>query len=94
MAAIIYQPAKTATQSGRRKTRQWVLEMIPTSPRGPDNLMGWTTAGDCTNQVRVHFDSLEHAKAFAQRRGLDYHVKPAATRRVTPRSYSDRFRTP
>ena len=35
MVARIYRPAKTATQSGRAKTRHWVLEMEPDRPRTP-----------------------------------------------------------
>ena len=31
--ARIYRPAKTAMQSGRAKTRKWVLEYEPATPR-------------------------------------------------------------
>ena len=92
--AVIYQPTKTATQSGRAKTRRWLLEFLPTSARGPESLMGWTFAGDCTNQVRLSFPSQEKAIDFAKRHKMTYTLIPCATRRITPRNYSDRFRAP
>ena len=36
MRARIYQPAKTAMQSGSAKTHQWVLEFAPASEREVD----------------------------------------------------------
>ena len=59
--ARIYRPAKTAMQSGRAKTRKWVLEYEPTSRRDPDPLMGWSSARDTLNEVQLHFDTLEEA---------------------------------
>jgi len=40
MQVRIYQPAKTAMQSGRGKTQQWLLEFEPARPKGPEPLMG------------------------------------------------------
>ena len=39
--ARIYQPAKTAMQSGRAKTNSWVLEFEPAEARRADPLMAW-----------------------------------------------------
>ena len=72
--ARIFRPAKTAMQSGRRETRSWVLEYEPASPREPDPLMGWASAGDTLNEVRLRFATLAEAIAFADRLGLDYTV--------------------
>ena len=44
MRARIYQPAKTAMQSGTAKTTTWVLEFAPASAREVDPLMGWTSS--------------------------------------------------
>jgi hypothetical protein len=46
MRARIYQPARTAMQSGTAKTHQWVLEFTPASEREIDPLMGWTSSSD------------------------------------------------
>jgi hypothetical protein len=90
--ARIYQPAKTAMQSGRAKTRQWVLDYEQATQRVPDPLMGWSSAGDTLNQVQVRFDTLEEALAFAKQRGLDYTVIPPHQRSLKPKAYADNFR--
>ena len=88
----IYQPAKTAMQSGIGKTKAWVLEYEPATPREPDPLMGWASAGDTLNEVRIQFDTLDAAVAFAKKRGLDYTVIAPKARTIRPKSYADNFR--
>jgi hypothetical protein len=88
----IRRPAKTAMQSGRAKTREWVLEYEPASPRTPDPLMGWSSAADTLNEVSLRFDTLEEAVEFAKKRGLDYAVEAPQAPRIKPKSYADNFR--
>jgi hypothetical protein len=79
-------------QSGRGQTRKWLLEYEPASRRDPDPLMGWSSAEDTLNEVRLRFDSLDEAIAFAKKEGLDYTlIQPHA---LTPKakSYADNFR--
>ncbi|MEM6491914.1 MAG: ETC complex I subunit, partial [Pseudomonadota bacterium] len=75
MLVRIYQPAKTAMQSGRAKTGGWVLEPDDASARAPDPLMGWISSDDTLSQIKLRFDSKEDAIAFAQKRGLPYVVQ-------------------
>ena len=88
----IYQPAKTAMQSGVAKTKAWVLEYELATPREPDPLMGWASAGDTLNQVRLSFENLDAAVAFAKKRGLDYSVIAPKARTIRPKSYAENFR--
>ena len=88
----IYQPAKTAMQSGIAKTKAWVLEYEPATPREPDPLMGWASAGDTLNEVHIRFDTADAAVAFAKKRGLDYTVIAPKARTIRPKSYADNFR--
>jgi hypothetical protein len=90
--ARIYQPAKTAMQSGKAGTRKWVLDYEQATPRKPDPLMGWTSAGDTLNQIRLRFDTLEEAKAFAEKEGLDYVVVEPQPRAFKAKAYADNFR--
>jgi hypothetical protein len=90
--ARILRPAKTAMQSGRAGTRKWVLEYEPATRREPDPLMGWASALDTLNQVRLHFDTLEEAISFAKRKGLDYTVIEPHGRAPKAKSYADNFR--
>ena len=90
--ARIYRPAKTAMQSGRGQTRRWLLEYEPVSRRDPDPLMGWSSAQDTLNQVRLRFDTLDEAIKFATRHGLDYTLIEPQTRTPKNKSYADNFR--
>jgi hypothetical protein len=90
--ARIFRPSKTAMQSGRAKTRRWVLEYELPTPRRPDPLMGWSSAADTMNQVQLRFDTLEEARAYAEKNGIAYSVVPPHERAIRPKSYADNFR--
>jgi hypothetical protein len=92
MRARIYQPPKTAMQSGWAGTHQWVLEFERSSPERPDPLMGWIGSADTQAQVRLHFDTCDEALAFARKEGLDYDLELPQPRRVKPKAYADNFR--
>jgi hypothetical protein len=91
MVARIYQPARTATQSGRARTRRWVLEMEPTSRRQPDPLCGWLGSDDTEQQLELWFPTKEAAVAYARRRGIEYRVFEPHQPVVRPKSYADNF---
>ena len=95
MRARIYQPARSATQSGSAKTRQWVLDFVPASAREVDPLMGWTSSADTQSQVRLRFDSREAAEAYAEQHGIDYTVLTPKARRpnIRPGGYGENFAT-
>ncbi|HWB51003.1 MAG TPA: ETC complex I subunit [Stellaceae bacterium] len=90
--ARIYQPSKTAMQSGRAQTHKWVLEYEPASRRTPDPLMGWQSAQDTLNEVRLRFPTLDEAISFAQKLGLDYTIIEPHGRTPKAKSYADNFR--
>jgi hypothetical protein len=92
MKVRIYQPSKTAMQSGRARTHAWVLEYEVATPRRPEPLMGWISAGDTLNQVRLRFETKEEAIAFAVRKGWEINLEEPRPRRVRPRNYADNFR--
>ncbi len=92
MAARIYQPAKTAMQSGVARTKEWVLVHEPAEAREIDPLMGWTSSGDMRAQIRLEFDSREDAVAYAERNGIPYQVIEPAKRQPVRKSYADNFR--
>ena len=66
MRARIYKPARNAMQSGSAKSKRWVLEFAPASPREVDPLMGWTSSNDTQSQVKLRFDSKEAALEYSQ----------------------------
>lgn len=92
MIARIYKPAKTAMQSGDARTKEWVLEFEPASPREIEPLMGWTASGDTQQQVRLNFETREEAVAYAERNGIAYRLIEPKPRRPVRKSYADNFR--
>lgn len=95
MRARIYQPAKTAMQSGTAKTHGWVLEHVPASAREVDPLMGWTSSTDTQAQVKLRFDSKEAALAYAAANGIEAEVTEPKARRpiIRARGYGENFAT-
>jgi NADH dehydrogenase len=93
MVARIYQPARSAMQSGEARTRNWVLEFAPDQPRALDPLMGWTGSGDMQSQVRLSFETKQAAIAYAQKHGVAYRVTEPKKRShvVRAKGYGSNF---
>jgi ETC complex I subunit-like protein len=90
--ARIYRPSKTAMQSGRAGMREWLLEYEPATRRTPDALMGWSSARDTLNEVKLRFPTLDEAVAFATKHGLEYTVIEPQLRTLKAKSYAENFR--
>lgn len=91
--ARIYQQPKTAMQSGRAGTQEWVLAFEPEARQQPDPLMGWISGSDTdASELRLRFDTREEAEAFARQRGVTYEVELSCPVRFVPKSYADNFR--
>ncbi len=93
MTARIYRPARNAMQSGKGKSRNWVLVHEQQVARSIDPLMGYTSSSDMSQQIKLSFETQEEAEAYAQRNGIPYSVQPAHD--ATPKrvSYPDNFRS-
>jgi hypothetical protein len=91
MAARIYQESKNAMQSGRAREGRWVLDFESSKPKRPDPLTGWSGGADTQSQVTLVFDTLEQAKAYAEREGIHAHIIPPAPRKLHIQSYADNF---
>ncbi len=90
--ARIFQEAKNAMQSGRARTRRWVLEFVPVEGQRADPLMGWAGSGDTLRQVRLTFASLDEARAYATRHGIDADIVATPVHRPIYQAYADNFR--
>ncbi len=95
MRARIYQPAKTAMQSGTAKAKGWMLEFAPDTARAVDPLMGWTSSDDTQSQVRLRFDTREAAEAYARAKGIEFDVAEPKERKplIRQRGYGENFAT-
>ena len=79
MKAKIYQPAKTAMQSGKANVRHWIM-------------MGWVGSGDRRGQLKLRFDTKDAAISYAERNALSYQIAEPNLPRVILKSYSDNFK--
>jgi hypothetical protein len=79
-------------QQGTARTRNWIVEYLPSAPRTRDPLMGWTSSTDTRAQLRLRFPSREDAVAYAERMGLKYEVIEPHVPDQKIKSYADNFR--
>ena len=91
MLARIFKPAKSATQSGMAKTKDWMLVFEPASARVPDPLMGWTTTTDMNGEVRLMFETEAEAAAYAQKHGIAFQLTQPKPRKMIIKAYADNF---
>jgi hypothetical protein len=80
-------------QSGRGKSKDWVLVHEPATAREIEPLMGYTSSSDTQTQVRLTFATLEEAEAYARNSGIPYTIQPAHTSTPKRSNYSDNFRS-
>jgi hypothetical protein len=92
MTARIFRPAPNAMQSGRGRSKAWILEHDRAAPLEIEPLMGYTSTTDTRTQVRISFDTLEEAEAFAQKNGIAYRVQKPQVAKVQRNAYPDNFR--
>ena len=88
--AKIYKPTKTAMQSGRGKTKNWILEFY-TRDSATNPLMGWETSDDTMSEVILEFSSKEKAVEYAKLNNIDFKVIEPKKREFVIKSYADNF---
>jgi hypothetical protein len=93
--ARIRQRVKSSMQSGRALVGAWVLEFDVPHGWRPDPLTGWAGSGDTRGQVHLGFPTLDAAKAYAEKNGIEYEVSGGeVTRPLKIQAYADNFRGP
>ncbi len=88
--ARIYIPTKTATQSGRGKLKDWVLEFETKDP-SINPLMGWETSTDTLEEIILKFPSKEKAIEYAEANNITYTVVEPKKKEFVIKSYADNF---
>lgn len=92
MTVRIYQPPKSAMQSGKGHRNQWVVRFEPLTPSIPDPVMGWPSSTDMAQELSLSFPSLEKAIEFSKLRGLDYTIFSPSKIKLTPKNYAHNFK--
>ena len=88
--ARIYKPSKTAMQSAKRNTKNWILE-FDTMDTGINPLMGWETSQDTMSEVKLEFPSREQAINYAKKNNINYYVVDPQKSKIIKKSYADNF---
>ena len=79
-------------QSGRAKTKKWVLDFEPGSARRVEPLMGYTSSADTKQQLRLTFPSKEAAIDYAERNGVPYAIFEPHVSKRRAIAYADNFK--
>jgi hypothetical protein len=95
MSARIFQPTRTATQSGVGKSKNWVLEFESSTASKIDPLMGWTSSDDTQAQVKLAFKDKASAIRYAEKHGIKAIVTVPNKRKPIRRNggYAENFAT-
>ena len=88
--AKIYKPAKTAMQSGKRNTKNWLLE-FDTLNTGINPLMGWETSQDTMSEIKLEFSNKDQAISYAKKNNIDYYVVEPQKNKIIKKSYAENF---
>ena len=79
-------------QSGKARVGQWLFDYEPVEAKRLDPLTGWTGSGDTSTQVRLAFDDLDSAVAYAAAKGIDYEIVRLGPNPLKLQAYADNFR--
>lgn len=82
----IYRPASSPKQAGQR-AQPWVMEFEPEIAPFRRRVF----AADPLEQVRLHFATLEQARAYARRHGYEAEVVARPSPRLNPRFSGQSF---
>ena len=88
--AKIYKPTKTAMQSAKRNTKNWLME-FDTLDTGINPLMGWETSQDTMSEVKLEFPSKNQAINYAKKNNIDYYVVEPQKNKIIKKSYANNF---
>ena len=88
--AIIYKPAKTSMQSGRAKTKKWLLRFNDLK-NGVNPLMGWESSTNTLSELNLEFSSKDEAIKYAKKNNINYELIEPKNRKIIKKSYADNF---
>ena len=88
--AKIYKPTKTAMQSGKGKSKNWLLQ-FDTLDTGINPLMGWESSNDTYSELKMEFASKDLAIEYAKKNKIEYELIEPQERKIIKKSYSDNF---
>tara|TARA_Y100000996_G_scaffold76102_1_gene51228 strand:- start:661 stop:942 length:282 start_codon:yes stop_codon:yes gene_type:complete len=88
--AKIYNPYKSAMQSGFKKSDKWILEFETKDPT-KNPLMGWESSSDTLTELKLEFSTKDLAINYAKKKKINYEIIKPKKRKVVKKSYADNF---
>lgn len=78
-------------QSGKGKTKMWVLEFLPETSFYTEGLMGWNGMTDMRRELLLKFPTKEAAVEYASKNHIEYEIFEANPAKQCTRAYADNF---
>ena len=88
---LIFQPAKSAMQSGIGKSEKWCLSNSVANETFINSVFCWTGSSNPESDIKIFFDDLDSAIRFAKSKKIDFEVINTPRRKVIKKSYSSNF---
>lgn len=88
----IFQPSKSAMQSGQSNTNKWIVEYKNIENKILSSKFCWDSSSDTKNQIKLYFDSLEKAIKYAKKNKISYEIVKPNTTKKNIKNYADNFR--
>ena len=88
--AKIYKPSKSAMQSGKRNSKNWLLK-FDTLSTDINPLMGWESSRDTMSEVQLEFSTKDEAINYAKKNNIEYNLIEPQKRKIIKKSYADNF---
>ena len=88
---LIFQPSKSAMQSGLGKSEKWCLSNSTANESFINSVFCWTGSSNSEKNLTLFFDTLESAVRYAESKSLKFDVIKPKKRKIIKKSYSRNF---
>ena len=88
---LIFQPSKSAMQSGLGKSEKWCLSNSTANESFINSIFCWTGSSNSEKNLTLFFDTLESAVRYAESKSFKFDVIEPKKRKIIKKSYSRNF---
>ncbi len=88
---LIFQPSKSAMQSGMGKSDKWCLSNLIANESFINSIFCWTGSSNSEKNLTLFFDTLESAVRYAESKSFKFDVIEPKKRKIIKKSYSRNF---
>ena len=78
-------------QSGKGKTKSWLLKFKSDKKKGINPLMGWERSDNTLSELNLEFITKESAIKYAKKNKIELDIIEPQKRKIIKKSYSDNF---